>query len=134
MEREGGVQPPTAAALRGEYHARQEQAEQAIRVLHLAASELEEEDRIAARRHLLQQEKRAVLAVTQKGFLSPGAAEHLQREIDARLFRLDAGEDSFVGEPASLGAPPVDGPRSEGPGATDGHLDEHKGEAATKSR
>ncbi len=96
MVREGAVQPKTATELRERYEQRHESAEAAIRQLHLAASELEEEERISAQRHLLQQEKRAVLADSQKGLLSPAAAEHLLREIDARHFRLEAGEEQYV--------------------------------------
>jgi CPA1 family monovalent cation:H+ antiporter len=92
LEREGGVHHDIASRLRGVYEHRRTRANDIIRQLHLEADDLRQEEELAARRLLLKAEKQAILTDASRGAISHEAAEHLQREIDARLVRLEDGD------------------------------------------
>jgi CPA1 family monovalent cation:H+ antiporter len=96
MERDGVVHGDTASAVRAEYDERRRKADDAIRKQQLEASELLDEEEHVARRHLLQVEKKTLLADSLKGLLGSEAHDLLRREVDDRLFRLEAGDDDAV--------------------------------------
>ncbi len=122
MEREGAVHAALAIVIREDYEARRESADEAIRQLHLEAQKLQDEEERAARRHLLHVEKQAIMSDSLKGLLGRDATEVLQREVDARLFRLEEGDEVYVPRrsprtrPSSPGpmAPPIE-PRLDEP-------------------
>jgi CPA1 family monovalent cation:H+ antiporter len=93
MAAEGLLQEPAAAAVRRSYEDRLRAADERIKAIHLAATDLADEEEHVARRHLLQVEKQVLLADSLKGFLGNEAYEELRREADARLFRLEAGKE-----------------------------------------
>ncbi|MFO0579700.1 MAG: Na+/H+ antiporter [Polyangia bacterium] len=93
LEKTGAVHPEAAQPLREELAAELQHAEQAVRDLHLQAAELHDEERHAARRQLLLVEKSTALEAYRKGLISQTALEHLLSDIDARLFRLESGEE-----------------------------------------
>jgi CPA1 family monovalent cation:H+ antiporter len=103
--------------LASEYRAREEAANESLRSLHLAKSELREEELHAVRRHLLLAEKDAVIHAHHQGFLGQEAESKLLEEIDARLFRLEAGETP---EPARAAASPEPPAAPEPPRAAAG--------------
>lgn len=90
--REGSVRPDVAAELRVEYAAQIEAAEEEIRGLHMRAADLLEDEQHAARRQALLIEKDTVMEASRKGLIGQEALEHLLGDVDARLFRLEAGE------------------------------------------
>jgi CPA1 family monovalent cation:H+ antiporter len=83
-------------ALREEYRDRAGRAEEEARSLHLQKRHLQEEEAKRARRHLLLVEKQHVLDALQRGVLRQDAFEGLMADIDARLWRLEAGEEDRV--------------------------------------
>lgn len=89
---EGGVRADILRDLRAEYVGQAEDAETKIQGLQLRAAELLEEERDAARRHVLLVEKDAILAAHAKGLIGQEAMETLLADVDARLFRLEAGK------------------------------------------
>lgn len=90
--KDGSVRDEVAADLRADYERQIAEAEEGIRGLHLVAADLLEDERHAARRQALQVEKDAILEVSRKGLVGPEALERLLEDVDARLFRLEAGE------------------------------------------
>lgn len=80
-------------ALRQEYEARIAQDEAKIRELHFDAEQLRNEDMQWARRHLLQVEKEQVIDAFHRGVLNQEVYEKLFADIDARLLRLESGEN-----------------------------------------
>lgn len=91
---EGGVREDILRDLRAEYVGQAEDAEVKIQGLQLRAAELLEEERDAARRHVLLVEKDAILAAHAKGLIGQEAMETLLADVDARLFRLEAGQEA----------------------------------------
>ena len=89
MTRVGAVHADTVKPLREEYAAELAIAEQAVRDLHMQATDLEREELHSTRRQLLLVEKTTALDVHHKGLISQEALEHLLADIDARLVRLD---------------------------------------------
>jgi len=109
MEREGSVLHGPAAAIRTDYEIRRDNADLAIRQLHIDSNKLSEEEERGARRHLLKVEKETIMSAVAKGLVGQSAAEHLQREIDARLFRLEEGDQVHEARiaPRSSNPPPM---------------------------
>jgi CPA1 family monovalent cation:H+ antiporter len=83
----------TIAALRQEYEARMAQNEAQISALHFDAEHLHNEEIQWARRHLLQVEKDQVIGAFHHGTLNQEVYERLLADIDARLLRLESGDD-----------------------------------------
>lgn len=90
---EGSVRPDVADALRAEYEQQIGVAEDEIRGLQVRAGDLLEEERHAAHRLALVIEKDTILAASRKGVFGQEAQEELLENIDARLSRLEGGED-----------------------------------------
>jgi monovalent cation:H+ antiporter, CPA1 family len=97
--REGSVRPDIAADLRAEYESTIERAEEEIRGLHMRAADLLEDEQQAARRHALLIEKDTIMEASRKGLMGQEALEALLGDVDARLFRLEAGEHPTKEEP-----------------------------------
>jgi len=89
LAREARAHPDVIATLRSEYETQSREAEARIRDLHLQTSELQEEEMYATRRTLLLGEKDTVLRLARTGAISSDAAEHLLKDIDARLVGLE---------------------------------------------
>jgi len=90
--REGSARREVADELRAEYERQIESAEEEIRGLHMRAADLLEGEQHAARRGALLIEKDTILDASRKGLIGQEAHEQLLEDIDARLFRLEAGE------------------------------------------
>jgi CPA1 family monovalent cation:H+ antiporter len=101
----GAVDETVAARLRAQYEERRAASEARMRELHLGAKDLQEEEELATRRHLLTVEKDALLDAIRKGLIGSEAAELLLRDVDARMLALD--------EPTPEDAPPAPAPRDE---------------------
>jgi Na+:H+ antiporter len=82
------------AALRTEYEARHKGVQAELSRLRTAHANLEAEDLLRARRHLLMVEKAEAIGALQEGLVSREAYEHLLTDLDARLLRLDEGGDA----------------------------------------
>jgi CPA1 family monovalent cation:H+ antiporter len=95
----GVLAAPAAETLRAEYQTQVDVAEARVRDLHLASAEIADEERHAARRHLLQVEKQTLRADLQAGLIGGEAYEELIREVDARLFRLEVERDEPAARP-----------------------------------
>jgi len=95
MQRESALPSDVANPLRARYEARITEAEQAIADLHLEEATLREEEQLATERHLLLAEKDALLRAHHQGLLGGEAFDRLHADVDARLFRLDVGEESL---------------------------------------
>ena len=63
-----------------------------LQSLHLERRELQDEELIRARRHLLLVEKNHLLESQREGLLGRDAFEKLLADADARLLRLESGE------------------------------------------
>lgn len=111
----GVVHETVAARLRSQYEERRDAAEARMRELQIGAKDLEEEELLATRRHLLTVEKDSLLDAIRKGHIGPEAAELLLRDVDARLLALD--EPTPDDAPASTGLPAEERPE-------EGHEDE----------
>lgn len=94
MAREGTIHREVIAKMREGYEKKHRDAEDAIKSLHLAATDLEEEEQHATERALLLVEKEALLKSYNAGFIGGEAFEKLHADVDARLFRLEAREDA----------------------------------------
>lgn len=108
----GAIAGPDAELLRSEYGTQVEVAEARARELHLAAAEIADEERHAARRHLLQVEKQTLRADLQAGLIGSEAYEELSREVDARLFRLEVERDEGASRPRDAQRSPDPAPSS----------------------
>jgi CPA1 family monovalent cation:H+ antiporter len=95
----GTLAPADAETLRAEYRTQVEVAEARARELHLAAAEIADEERHAARRHLLQVERQTLRADLHAGLIGNEAFDELAREVDARLFRLEVERDEVAARP-----------------------------------
>jgi CPA1 family monovalent cation:H+ antiporter len=89
----------TIAALRQEYEARIAQDEAHISALHLDAEQLRHEDIQWVRRHLLQVEKDQVMGAFHRGALNQEVYKRLLADIDARLLRVESGDDGGSNRP-----------------------------------
>lgn len=77
--------------LREEYEQRVRNAERDVRNLHLEQERFEQDELLAARRHLLITEKDHVLAAARSGDLGEEITNELLAEIDGQLVELAAG-------------------------------------------
>jgi CPA1 family monovalent cation:H+ antiporter len=93
MSKHGGIAAETATTLRAQYEETIATADRRIAELHVEEAELRDAELLATRRQLLTVEKETLLDAGRRGLLESEAIEHLLRDVDARLFRLDAGED-----------------------------------------
>lgn len=93
MKARGALVPDVAGALREEYEASLRNAEDRIASLHMDAEELKNEELLATKRQLLTIEKDALLDAHKRGLIGDEAAEHLLRDVDARLVGLDDAHD-----------------------------------------
>ncbi len=90
MVKAGVVHAEVASGLKEEYARATAEAEQRIKDMHLQASELQAEEKHAARRHLLIVEKDAILSAGHQGHLSQEALELLLANVDGRLYELES--------------------------------------------
>ena len=79
--------------LRSEYEEIARSIRDRIEALHLERELIETEELKWARRHLLLTEKRRVIEAFHQGLLGQEIYERLLADIDARLLRLESGED-----------------------------------------
>ncbi|MBI2395014.1 MAG: cation:proton antiporter [Deltaproteobacteria bacterium] len=93
IQREAVLPAEVAAPLRARYEARITEAEKGIADLHLNEAALREEELHATERYLLLAEKDALLRAHHQGLLGGEAFERLHADVDARLFRLESGEE-----------------------------------------
>jgi monovalent cation:H+ antiporter, CPA1 family len=110
MTREGTVRGQIAGDLQAEYHQHIEGAEEKLRGLHMLSADLLEEEQHAMRRHVLLVEKDAIQDAFHKGLVGKEAFEALLEDIDARLFRLEAGEHPEAPEKRPDPPPPKAAP------------------------
>jgi CPA1 family monovalent cation:H+ antiporter len=105
MERDHTYPSDVIEELRRAYEARVQEAETAAGALHLKAESRTLEDRLGAMRQALIAEKDGVLAAHRAGQIGDETFERLVAEIDARLFSLEAHDDTAmdpVVDPASM--------------------------------
>lgn len=95
-------------ALRREYEARAQRAEQEMDALRIETTELHEEELLRTRRRLLITERDQAMATYREGLLSEETYQSLLADIDARLVELEQGD----GEEAvpAVAPPPVPPP------------------------
>lgn len=108
--REGTVRPEVASALRADHEAQAAAAEAEMEALHRRATDLLEDEQRAARRQSLLVEKANLLESAHRGLIGQEALDELLADVDARLYRLEAGEDQSPGGPER--AAPAPAPRS----------------------
>ncbi|MEO7298629.1 MAG: sodium:proton antiporter [Verrucomicrobiota bacterium] len=85
--------PEALGELRREYEKTVERDSAALDELHLQNEELHFEELQSARRHLLLVEKREVMDAFHQGVLNQNVQTKLLADIDARLLRIESGED-----------------------------------------
>jgi CPA1 family monovalent cation:H+ antiporter len=94
MAREKFAHGDVLSAVQKEYEAHLREAETGIRDLHLEQSRLRDEELHAVRRHLLLSEKDELLRTYHQGMIGQEALDRLLEDIDARLLKLESGEES----------------------------------------
>jgi CPA1 family monovalent cation:H+ antiporter len=94
MEQDGSIGAASAQAVAADYEARLAEAKRAVGELHLQQEALVEAERREAARRALTVEKDTVLTDRREGRLGAEAAEALLSDIDARLVRLQLGDDA----------------------------------------
>jgi CPA1 family monovalent cation:H+ antiporter len=88
------------ARLKDEYNGRIEKEQNQIGALKLDLNAISAQESRWTRRHLLLTEKNYVLDSFRQGVLSQEIYEKLLADIDARLLRLESGEEEVVEKPA----------------------------------
>jgi Na+:H+ antiporter len=91
MARQRSAPSDVIQTLREEYEGRVRSAEHDVRRLHLEQDRFQQDELLAARRHLLISEKDYVLAAARSGDLGEDVANGLLTEIDGQLVELAAG-------------------------------------------
>lgn len=86
----------TLDVLRAEYEKRIKQAREQMNDLHVERSDLHEQELHWLRRHLLLVEKDKLIDAFHEGTLSQESYEHLAADVDARLLRLESGEEEHA--------------------------------------
>jgi CPA1 family monovalent cation:H+ antiporter len=76
-------------SLKTEYKNKQEQAEKAIKDLHIEASKLKHTELSVAKRHLLMVEKDALMQAFHDGFISQEAMDKAVEEINIKILELE---------------------------------------------
>ncbi len=97
MARQEGSHAPLLAEVRHDYEERAAAAEGALEELFGRRAEIRSAELRAVRRHLFQVEKEALIDGLQRGAVGRDAYEELLAEVDARLVRLEEGEDGEEG-------------------------------------
>jgi monovalent cation:H+ antiporter, CPA1 family len=85
--------PEILDELRNDYRRRVEGTEQELRKLTVSRTELQSRDRRRMRRHLLDAERDQVMQAFRQGALGRKSQERLLADIDARLLRVEAGDE-----------------------------------------
>ncbi len=93
MEHVQFAHPEALADLRREYEGTIKRDNAALDKLHVKNKELHAEELQQARRHLLLVEKREVMDAFHHGVLNQTVQQKLLADIDARLLRLESGEE-----------------------------------------
>ncbi len=91
------------ARLKDEYEKRITVEQNRIGELELDRAAVAAQEARWARRHLLLTEKNHVIDSFQQGLLDQEIYEKLLADIDARLLRLESGEEETIEEPAVAG-------------------------------
>ncbi|HEX5000508.1 MAG TPA: sodium:proton antiporter [Terriglobia bacterium] len=86
--------PPVLDAVTTHYQGFVQNAEKRIEELHLEREQLRDEELHETRRHLLMVEKERVIEARHRGTMSQETQDRLLADIDARLLRLESGEDA----------------------------------------
>ncbi len=89
MRRKRDAHPDVLTQLQQGYEARVRDAEEVMRGMHLARSEIRDEEARRASRHLMLVEKEYMLDAYQRGVIGQEALEELLRDVDARLGELE---------------------------------------------
>ncbi len=84
--------------LRESYESTVEETQKTLRELHLDREDIQNEEARWALRRLLQVEKGEVIDALHRGMLNRDVYDKLLADIDARLLRLESGEDILAGE------------------------------------
>jgi CPA1 family monovalent cation:H+ antiporter len=84
--------------LRESYESTVEETQKTLRELHLDREDIRNEEARWALRRLLQVEKGEVIDALHRGMLNREVYDKLLADIDARLLRLESGEDILTGE------------------------------------
>jgi CPA1 family monovalent cation:H+ antiporter len=92
MKRRSETYPEVLDQLRSEYEEREKNARDEIQKIHVEEADLEKEELRAARRHVLQVEKEAILDASHRGLLGREAYERLLADTDARIVELEKDE------------------------------------------
>jgi len=103
--------PDVLDELRREYQETVGRAQAEMHEVHLQREALSGEERRRTRRQLLLVERAEIVDAHRHGIVSPQVYERLVADIDARLLRLEAGEDLTEQEP-SAGRDPQSATRS----------------------
>jgi CPA1 family monovalent cation:H+ antiporter len=93
MERHRYTDPDALAEVRADYEERVNDAQAKLHDLHLEREELQSEELHWVRRHLLLVEREQAISGFHEGVLSQDTYERLLSDIDARLLRLESGEE-----------------------------------------
>lgn len=86
--------PSVLHTVESQYQQRIRETEQQIEKLHLEREQLRLEELHQTRRHLLLVEKERVIEAFHRGTMSQETQERLLADIDARLLRLESGENT----------------------------------------
>lgn len=97
IERAGGTPGDVLANLRLHYEQRVDAARARIHELQIDRADLRREDQRWIARHLLMIEKQTTIDAYRRGTLGQDAYERLLADVDARLLRLESGEDPDQG-------------------------------------
>jgi monovalent cation:H+ antiporter, CPA1 family len=92
-------------AVRAEYRERLAVAEKKVQATLLATEEIQAEERVRTRRHLLLVEKERILELLHAGLVSGEAAQALLADLDGRLVALENQHHDIARPPALAAAP-----------------------------
>ena len=101
MEQKSTWSQTLLSQLKSEYTDRRNHAQTAIEELHLEQTELQEQVRTAAVRHLLMVEKEALIGGRHSGQLGEDTLHQLSADADARLLQLEGYGSSSDAESES---------------------------------
>jgi CPA1 family monovalent cation:H+ antiporter len=84
-----GLPADMVAALRSEHERNLSEAKAALDDLHYARSQLRQENLQAARRHILQAQRKSLYDAKQRGIVSQHAFEEILRKLDTELLAIE---------------------------------------------
>jgi CPA1 family monovalent cation:H+ antiporter len=93
MRKDLAIRPSVLDTLRERYDSNIREAEGAVRRIDSETQSLRVDETREVRRHLLATERSALIQAVQEGVLGEEAFQSLAAEVDARIVRLDEGDD-----------------------------------------